>query len=49
MIDTTYFNDIENSFRIKNKKLEKLPIKQERDTFVVVASKSHLNNETRNL
>jgi len=47
VIDTIYFNDEKDSFRIKNSKLEKLPIKQERDTFVVVASKSHLNSETK--
>jgi 3'(2'), 5'-bisphosphate nucleotidase len=47
VIDTIYFNDEKDSFRIKNSKLEKLPIKQERDTFVVVASKSHLNNKTQ--
>ncbi len=48
VIDTIYFNDEKNSFRIKNEKLEKLPIKQERDTFRhLMASKSHLNDRTK--
>jgi len=46
VIDTIYFNDIKNSFRVRGDKLEKLPIKQKRDNFVIVASKSHLNRET---
>lgn len=53
-IDTIYFTDENSSYKanlsieeFKLKNIQKLPIEEKRDKYVVVASKSHLNEETK--
>lgn len=48
-LDLLYFNsDEKNAFKVANGKREKLPIPQsDKDCFVMVASRSHMNDETK--
>jgi len=48
VLDWIYFNDNENAYKIEKDKLVKLPIKREDNKFIIVASRSHLNEETKN-
>ena len=48
VLDWLYFNDNKKAYKIEQGKLCQLPKKQEKKKFVVVASRSHLNEETRN-
>jgi len=48
VLEWMYFNDNENSYKIEKDKLIKLPIKREDNKFIIVASKSHLTEETKN-
>ena len=48
VLDWIYFNDNENSYKIEKGKLIKLPIKRNDYKFIIVASRSHLNEETKN-
>ncbi|WP_024790809.1 MULTISPECIES: 3'(2'),5'-bisphosphate nucleotidase CysQ [unclassified Lebetimonas] len=47
VLDWIYFNDNENAYKIEKDKLIKLPIKRNDDKFIIVASRSHLNDETK--
>ncbi len=47
VLDWMYFNDNENSYKIEKNELIKLSMKRNDDKFVIVASKSHLNEETK--
>ena len=47
VLDWIYFNDNENAYKIENNKTIKLPIKRDDNKFVIVASRSHLNEETK--
>ena len=47
VLDWIYFNDNKNAYKIENDKIIKLPIKRDDDKFIIVASRSHLNEETK--
>ncbi|GAB6045609.1 3'(2'),5'-bisphosphate nucleotidase CysQ [Caminibacter profundus] len=47
VLDWIYFNDNESAYKIEKDKLIKLPIKRSDDKFIIVASRSHLNEETK--
>jgi 3'(2'), 5'-bisphosphate nucleotidase len=50
VLELLYFNDNENSYKIEKgeiNEIKKLPIIKEKEKFVIVASRSHLNNETK--
>jgi len=47
VLDWIYFNDNKNAYKIENNKLIKLPFKRDNNKFIIVASRSHLNEETK--
>jgi len=47
VLDWMYFNDNKNAYKIENDKLIKLPLKKDNNKFIIVASRSHLNEETK--
>ena len=47
VLDWVYFNDNENAYKIEKEELIKLPVKRDDDKFIIVASRSHLNEETK--
>ena len=47
VLDWIYFNDNENSYKIENNKIIKLPIKRNDNKCIIVASRSHLNDDTK--
>ena len=47
VLNWIYFNDNENAYKIENDKIIRLPIKRNDDKFIIVASRSHLNEETK--
>jgi 3'(2'), 5'-bisphosphate nucleotidase len=47
VLDWMYFNDNESSYKIEKENIKKLPIKKENNNYVIVASRSHLNDETK--
>jgi len=42
-----YFNDNNNSYKIEREKLIKLPLKRDDNKFIIVASRSHLSEDTK--
>ena len=48
VLDWLYFNDNENAYKIEKGKIYNLPTKRNNDKFIIVASRSHLNDETKN-
>ena len=47
VLNWLYFNDNKNAYKIENNKLIKLPFKRDNNKFIIVASRSHLNEETK--
>ena len=47
VLNWIYFNDSKNAYKIENDKIMKLPIKRDDNKFIIVASRSHLNEETK--
>jgi len=47
VLDLVYFNDNENAYKIEKEKLIKLPVKRDDNKFIIVTSRSHLNEETK--
>jgi len=47
VLEWMYFNDNENASKIEKDKLIKLPMKRDDEKFIIVASKSHLTEETK--
>jgi len=47
VLEWIYFNDNEKSYKIEKNKLIQLPIKRDDKKFIIVASRSHLNEETK--
>ncbi|QCT94710.1 3'(2'),5'-bisphosphate nucleotidase CysQ [Caminibacter mediatlanticus TB-2] len=46
-IDILYFNDKNNAYKIENNKKFTLPLHKNKDKLVIIASKSHMNTETK--
>jgi len=47
VLDWIYFNDNENSYKIEKDKIIKLPTNRDDNKYIIVASRSHLNDETK--
>ncbi len=47
VLDWVYFNDNENAYKVEKEGLIKLPVKRDDNKFIIVASRSHLNEETK--
>ena len=47
VLNWIYFNDNETSYKIENNQIIKSPIKRDDNKFIIVASRSHLNEETK--
>jgi len=47
VLEWIYFNDNEKSYKIEKNKLIQLPMKRDDKKFIIVASRSHLNEETK--